>query len=259
MSPDQPQVKIWLTSSNSLMWDSHLNANPTNAWLAWGDFASDPNLYLEESIHGFDAWIGAGQLLSAPALFENTFTRYLYFPKSSPTDKSLYFDLHVPHKIYKAGETASISVPIEHCGLFAREGAVVPIGKDYHTVTQSEGPSRTTIDGVDVVLEKDGGVVGLDDWRGVQIFPGEEGKYSGQWIEDDGISSDPDKTVIEVKYSAEKGDKEVDVSLKFGEHGFKTAWGKQVAVILPVTDTRSVKSAKQSTWKNRPVWLVNIK
>jgi len=218
-----------------------------------------PKLYLEESIHGFDAWIGAGQLLSAPALFENTFTRDLYFPKSSPTDKSLYFDLHVPHKIYKAGETASISVPIEHCGLFAREGAVVPIGKDYHTVTQSEGPSRTTIDGVDVVLEKEGGVVGLDDWRGVQIFPGEEGKYSGQWIEDDGISSDPDKTVIEVKYSAEKGAKEVDVSLTFGEHGFKTAWGKEVAVILPVTDTRSVKGAKQSTWKNRPVWLVNIK
>jgi hypothetical protein len=40
---------------------------------------------------------------------------------------------------------------------------VIPIGKDYHTITQTVGPSRTTIDGVDVVLETEGGVVGIDD------------------------------------------------------------------------------------------------
>lgn len=240
------------------MWDSHLNANPTNAWLGWGEFASDPELYTEEMMNGFDAWVGAGQLLSAPAMFEGVFTRIVYFPKSHEIDKSLYFDLNSPHGVHVAGSRAQITIPIEHGGLFAREGAVIPVGKDYHTVTQLHGASRTTIDGVDVVLEKDGGVVGLDDWRGVQIFPGEEGGWEGCWIEDDGISSDPDKTVIQVSYSAKKGDKEVEVKLRFLERKFRAAWEDKVTVILPISDRRSVKGGKPSTWKDRTVWVMRV-
>lgn len=241
------------------MWDSHLNANPTNAWLAWGEFASDPRLYTKDSIEGFDAWIGAGQLLSAPALHQGRLTRDLYFPKTSSKDESLYFDLNSPHGTYRAGTTAQISTPIEHAGLYAREGAVIPIGKDYQTVTQVVGPSRTTIDGVDVLLESEGGVVGIDDWRGLKIFPGPEGVYRGQWIEDDGISADPDKTVIEVEYTAKKNEEEIEVNLRFIEHKFKPAWGKQVTVILPVTDSRRVKGGIQAMWQDRAAWLVNVK
>lgn len=240
------------------MWDSHLNANPTNAWLGWGDFGSDPEIYSEEIMNGFDAWIGTGQLLSAPAMFEGTFIREVYFPKASRDDRSLYFDLNSPHGTHVAGTKAQITVPIEHGGLFAREGAVIPVGKDYQTVTQLHGASRTTIDGVDVLLEKDGGVVGLDDWRGVQIFPGPEGSWAGQWIEDDGISSDPDKTIIEVSYSAKKDDKEVAVQLKLLERKFKVAWENKVTVILPIGDKRAVEGGKQSTWKDRTVWVVEV-
>lgn len=240
------------------MWDSHLNANPTNAWLAWGEFGSDPELYTKEILDGFDAWIGAGQLLSAPAMFEGVFTRQVYFPRSSKDDQSLYFDLNAPFGVHRAGTRSTITIPIEHAGLFAREGAVIPLGKDYHTVTQLQGPSRTTIDGVDVVLEKDGGVVGLDDWRGVQIFPGPEGSYEGHWIEDDGISSDPDRTVVQVQYSANKGEDEVEVSLKFLQRDFKAAWENKVTVILPISDKRTVKEAKQTSYKGRPAWNLEV-
>jgi alpha-glucosidase (family GH31 glycosyl hydrolase) len=243
--------------SNSLMWESHHHADPTNAWLGWGEFASDPELYTEPILNGFDAWIGAGQLLSAPALFEGMLSREVYFPKSSPTDESLYFDLHAPNATYKAGTKAIIATPLEHMGLFAREGAVIPTGKECHTVTQEKGPGRTTTDGVDVVLQSEGGIVGLDDWRGVQIFPGSSGKtYIGHWTEDDGISMNPDKTVVKVTYSG--NDKEVDVKLEFAESKFKTLWGKTVHVILPAADKRKVKGAKEAEWKGRTVFVVEV-
>jgi len=65
----------------------------------------------------------------------------------------------------------------------------------------------------------------------------------------DGFFADPDKTIIEVEYSANKGQNAVDVSLTFAEHGFKTAWGKQVTVILPVTDKRGIKGGSKSHGK----------
>jgi hypothetical protein len=79
----------------------------------------------------------------------------------------------------------------------------------------------------------------------------------GHWIEDDGISADPEKTVIEIEYAA-RNDEEVEVCLTFAEHGFKGALGQDVVVILPVTDTRHVRGAKEVTWKDRSAWLVRV-
>lgn len=236
------------------MWDSHINANPTNAWLGWGEFSSDPELFTQSILDGYDAWIGAGQLLSAPALFESMTSRGVYFPKSSPEDKSVYFDLYAPYGRHIAGTKVNISTPLEHMGLFAREGSVIPIGKSQNTVTQIEGPARTTTDNVDIVLDSEGGVVGLDDWRGVRIFPIGSGTYTGQWIEDDGISMNPRKSVISVKYTA--SEKEVDVKVKFVESGFQPLWGKVVHIILPVGDARTVKGAKEVSYKDRTAWGV---
>lgn len=185
-------------------------------------------------------------------------TREVYFPKSSPEDRSLYFDLHAPFRTYTAGSRATVATPLEHFGLFAREGAVIPVGKDYHTVTQEKGPSRTTPDGVDVQLESEGGVVGLDDWRGLLIFPGKDGKQSeGRWTEDDGISMKPEKSVVGVKYSG--GEENVKVELKWEEHGFKTLWEGTVWVALPQADARKVEGAKEGRWKGRTVWAVEVK
>lgn len=238
------------------MWRSHHDALPPNAPLFFGDFASDPELYTEELMNGFSAWLGPGQILTVPALHEGDLSQRAYFPKSSADDESLYFDLHAPNNSYKAGTWATISTPLEHFGLFAREGSVIPIGKDVATVTQKTGPARTHIDGVDVVLEDEGGVVSLDDWRGVEIFPGESGRYTGEWIEDDGISSDPLISVIEIVYKAEKD--QVAVEAKWKQHDYKPLWGETLHIILPVRDGRKVHGAKESSYKGRPSWIINV-
>lgn len=125
--------------------------------------------------------MGVEQILTAPQLFESGLTREVYFPKASPDDQSLYFDLHTPFRTHRAGEWATIATPIEHGGVFVREGAIIPMGKEKATVTVLSGPARRHTDGVDVVLESDGGQVGVDDWRGILIFPGHEGKtYTGE-------------------------------------------------------------------------------
>ena len=74
----------------------------------------------------------------------------------------------------------------------------------------------------------------------------------------DEITADPDKTIIEVEYSANKDQGGMDVSLTFAEYDIKTAWGKRMATILPVTDRRIIKGGKQITWRDRTAWLVDI-
>ena len=154
-----------IVSSNNLMWRSHLYADPPNAPLFYGPFATDSALYTDRILEGFDAWMGVGQILVAPQLFEGGLTREVYFPMASSHDHSLYFDLHAPFGTHKAGGWGTIATPIEHGGMFAREGAMIPIGKEKATVTALSGPARTHSDGVEVVLESDGGQVGVDDWR----------------------------------------------------------------------------------------------
>lgn len=163
------QTSNLTSSSNNLMWRSHLYADPPNAPLFYGPFAVDPILYTDRILEGFDAWMGVGQILTAPQLFEGGLTRDVYFPKSSPDDQSLDYDLHPPFRTHKAGDWATVATPIEHGGLFAREGAVIPVGKEKATVMALSGPARTHADGVDVVLESEGGQVGVDDWRGVML------------------------------------------------------------------------------------------
>ena len=247
---------------NNLNWLSHLHATPPNAPLFYGPFAGDPVLYTEKILNGFDSWLGVGQILTAPQLFEGQWTREVYFPKSSPTDASLYFDLHTPYTTHKAGEWATVATPIEHSGLFAREGAVIPVGKDKVTVTALSGPARTYTDGVDVVLESDGGQVALDDWRGVLIFPGRErGKrYAGEWIEDDGISAEPGRYVVKVTYWFSESDSNVvEVKVEDKDEGFTPLWkGKGLHVVLPAGDKRSVKGGSKTTWMDREVWTVVV-
>jgi alpha-glucosidase (family GH31 glycosyl hydrolase) len=247
----------YLPLFNSLMWASHLRAEPTNAWLGWGAFADDPEVYTSEVLDGYDAWLGAGTLLSCPALHEGELTRTVYFPRASPSDDAVYSDLHAPHGVHPAGTRATVATPLEHIGLFAREGAVIPIGRDCNTVTQREGPARTTPDGVDVALEEDGGIVALDDYRGVQIFPGTSGKaYAGSWIEDDGISADPAVAVVQVEYSGCEG--EVEVKAAFTTNEFKPLWGRTLWVFLPVSDRRAVRGAEEVVRNGRRAFVVTV-
>ncbi|WWC60270.1 uncharacterized protein I303_102838 [Kwoniella dejecticola CBS 10117] len=247
----------YLPFFNHLMWLSHEEAIPSTGWLGYGDFASDHNLYTPEILEGFDAWLGVGNIYVCPALFEGQLSREVYFPKTSPKDKALYFDLHAPHRRYVAGTKTTIATPLEHFGLFAREGSVIPVGKRQHTVTQSTGPGRTTPDGVDVQLESEGGLVGLDDWRGVKIFPSTNGvSQEGTWIEDDGISLKPAKTIVKVLYTGKEDS--VDVEVSFVRNDFKTLWGSKVDIILPEGDVRKISGAKEGVREGKKVWTVDI-
>lgn len=239
------------------MWQSHLQAVPMNAPLFYGPFSTDPVLYTDRILNGFDAWMGVGRLLSAPQLFEGVLTRDVYFPKTFPNDQSLYFDLHPPFGVHRAGTWTTIATPIEHGGMFAREGTIIPIGKDKATVTALSGAARQHIDGIDVVLEGDGGQVGIDDWRGVMLFPGHENKtYAGEWIEDDGISAIPETCKVTISYRGSH--EEVQVHVKVEENGFKPLWAGKLYVVLPVGDQRAVLNAKQTPWKDRTAWMLEL-
>jgi hypothetical protein len=169
----------------------------------------------------------------------------------------LYFNLHAPFERYSAGETREIPTPIEHGALFAREGAVIPIGKPKATVTALSGEPRTHTDGVDVIVESEGGQVGLDDWRGVLLFPGANGDmYADNWIEDDGISVDPGTYNLQVTYTGQ-GDA-VEVSVTANKKGFEPLWNRELHVILPVGDLRTVPGARKTKWEERDAWLVKV-
>ena len=237
------------------MWCSHLNAAPTNAPLFYGPFATDPELYTDAILEGFDAWMGVGQILTAPQLFEGSLTRQVYFPKAFPEDRTIYFDLHAPFLQHSAGEWVTIATPIEHGGMFAREGAIIPIGKEKATVTALSGPARTYSDGVDVILDSDGGQVSVDDWRGIMLFPGREGiTYTGEWIEDDGISAQPGTCTFKVSYCGKKDVVEVEVSSE--ARGFEPPWKGKLHAILPVGDNRTISKANKATWKDRNAWVL---
>lgn len=243
---------------NALNWRSHERAEPPNAWLGWGAFSEDPHVY--DQLDGFDAWLGEGQLLSAPQLWEGGLTREVYFPQAGATDDSLFFDLHPPHRTFRAGSRATIATPLEHMGLFAREGAAIPVGRACHTVTQREGPGRTTPDGVDVVLDTEGGAVGLDDWRGVEIFPGfaDSRTYVCSWVEDDGISAPPVRARVELSYTSGSAGSSVEVKARWLEHDFAPAWGSTLAVLLPVGDTRRIRGADAAEHEGRTVFAVQV-
>lgn len=240
------------------MWRSHLRAEPPNAPLFYGVFSSDPTLYGSEILEGFSAWLGVGRLLTAPQVFEGIFEQRVYFPKSAADDQSLYYDLHEPHGTYQAGKWATVVTPIEHGGLFARQGAVIPIGRSMATVTALSGDPITHTDGVNVILEEQGGQVGLDNWRGVMIFPDKyETRYCDRWIEDDGISADPGTCVVKVTYFG-TGDTVV-ADIEVDERGFTPLWDGVVFVLLPVGDGRRVQGARKVLWEGRTVWELTVK
>jgi hypothetical protein len=60
------------------------------------------------------------------------------------------------------------------------------------TITAATGLAATHADGTSIVLKEAGGVVELDDFRGVEIFPAPIDKGAGAWTwawnEDDGES-----------------------------------------------------------------------
>lgn len=234
---------------NALNWESHESAEPPNAWLGFGPFAQDPNVWTEESLEGFDFWMGAGKLLVAGSYHKGQTSRQVYFPRAYPGDSTEYVRVSTSiQEVYKAGTTAQVEVPLDEFAIFARAGTAIPVGKPVATVTSRDGPSRSHIDGVKQVLVDEGGVVDVDDWRGVEIFPGtasSSGKGGYTWTEDDGVSANPAKTIVSVEYELKK-DGKIAVQARFVEHAFETAWGNTIWIVMPKGDSREVAGAEET-------------
>nr|ULM60722.1 putative neutral alpha-glucosidase ab precursor [Thecaphora frezii] len=255
---------------NNLNWQSHLAALPPNTWLGWGEFASDPTLYTKELIEGFDYWLGHGQLLICGAYFSNQLSRRVYLPRTTDDDK-VYYDLHAPYGSYAAGTwLENVSTPLQHFAVFAREGTALPIGKDVVTLTQKSGPAAEAGDGTKILTIDQGGLASYDDWRGLEIFPSpprrhrKSSEYSYRWIEDDGVSLQPDQAVFLVRFSNESASKDstqesVRVSVKLESQSFRPLWLPRLWIILPVGDQRPVSTAVDvATWKGRTIYAVQV-
>lgn len=263
---DSSRPNHFYSPSNSLNWESHLHAEPPNSWLGHGEFGRDVNLYTEDILAGFDFWLGTGRLLVAGAYHPGQTRKSVYFPQTSPEDRTEYIrvsqDPKARAQVFEAGKTAEVDIPLEEFAIFARAGTVLPIGKDHATVTALRGIARTAVDGVEVVLKEDGGVVSLDDWRGVEVYPPSGAQDSsfvggGTWIEDDGVSRVPKTTIVRVEYS---GDSEsVKVTATFLKRDFDVAWGDEVWVILPAGDDRVVQDATEGKDSHgRRAWKIQV-
>ncbi|EPQ25630.1 uncharacterized protein PFL1_06810 [Pseudozyma flocculosa PF-1] len=249
---------------NNLNWQSHLRATPPNTWLGWGEFATDPTLYSKEILDGFDYWLGHGQLLVCGAYFAEQVSRRVYLPRTSKEDTAVYYDLHEPYGVHAAGSWLdNVSTPLEHFAMFAREGTALPIGRDSVTLTQRSGPAIETGDGVKVRTVEEGGLATYDDWRGLEVFPSPPGatgrEYVYRWIEDDGVSENPETAAFEVQFGAEADTNSVRVAVKVEAGQFKPLWLPRVWIALPVGDDRSVSTAVEvTTWKSRKVYAIDV-
>ncbi len=140
---------------------------------------------------------------------------------------------------------------------------MIPVGKDHNTVTSKTGPARSIL-GADIKLVEEGGVVSLDDWRGIEIFPPPSGHSTestfvgqGEWTEDDGVSLEPALTIIAVEYTVSGN--EIKVSATFKDLSYETAWGSDVWVLLPYGDERTVQGASEVVDKDgRKAYKITI-
>jgi alpha-glucosidase (family GH31 glycosyl hydrolase) len=238
-------------------------SEPPNSYLGSGPFAQDPNLFSLEILESFDYWMGTGRLLVAGAFQEGIQRKRVYFPQAYPGDTTPY--IRVSDEInesYPAGTWAEIDLPLTEFAIFARAGAVIPVGKDHVTVTNSEGIAKTCVGGTEIQVDNDNDSgVSLDDYRGIEIFPPTDASANfrgeGTWIEDDGVSRKPTTTVVKVEYRVIG--EEIQVEAKFIKREFGVAWGKELWVFLPKGDTRAVQGGQTGTRKGRQGYKIIVR
>jgi hypothetical protein len=247
---------------NSLNWESSLLSEPPNSYLGSGPFAQDPNLFSAELLESFDYWMGTGRLLVAGAFQEGIKRKRVYFPQAYPGDVTPYIRVSTDIKeSYPAGTWAEIDLPLAEFAIFARAGAVIPVGKDHVTVTRNKGIANTCVGGTEVQVdnETDKGV-SLDDYRGIEIFPPADATAEfhgeGLWIEDDGVSRKPTTTIVKVDYRVV--DDEIEVEAKFVKRDFDVAWGTELWVCLPKGDMRVVTGGEAVTGRDRQRYKISV-
>ncbi|KAH8826837.1 glycosyl hydrolases family 31-domain-containing protein [Flagelloscypha sp. PMI_526] len=249
----------------ALSWEGALEGKAPMTWLGWDMFEKDPACYDEQVLEGQDFWVGTGRILVAGVYHPGVKERSVYLPSSasSTVPDEGYFDYHAGN-FYAAGQYITVPTPDDHIATFVRAGTIIPIGKPAATVTTKDGLSSTTADGTKIKLVGDGGVVELDDWRGIEIYPppstsqAKASKWSWEWTEDDGESLvDANLPITKVKVEYELLGDEVKVTANWAKKDFVPLWD-ELWVGLPKTDLRKVSGAIEKEVRGRKGFIISI-
>jgi hypothetical protein len=147
---------------------------------------------------------------------------------------------NAPFQYLSGGQWVDIDAEWHGAGIpvLARCGAAVPVGRNVQVLSPGE---KENVAGLP-----------LDDYRGVEIFPPKGQSKNGQWhettwFEDDGVSAVAKNRVSSYTfgYTASAG----EIAVKFSRDessGFEAPW-KNLVVILPSGDARTVVSEEGKT------------
>lgn len=215
----------------SLALKSHLTAEPPQRWVGWG-YEEDPEVWSQLCRRGeTQFWLGDCLVVGSP-LEEKSDVAQLYLPKKNEDDPG-YINLNEPYQYIEAGQWVFLVARQRgNIATIAKCGTALPVGKDTQTLSVGEKTNEARLP--------------ADEYRGVEIFPPpwdearQQVLYSSTWLEDDGISAEPDIVEFKIKYRCLAVDEiEVHFEVQHETATFKPSW-TELHVILPVNDDRKI-------------------
>jgi len=188
----------------SLMWDAHLNGTPIMRPILY-EFPTDPETYDQN----FNYLLGTG-LLVAPIYHPQAETWDVYLP-----DGVTWCDYY-SGQWHNGGQTITVQTSPDHIPLFAKAGAMIPLGKSMKFVGATS-----------------------DNIRQIMTFPAKrEQKNQFTLYEDDGISADAPLT--RVMLTCESTADTIQLSVQV-DGDYQLPYSK-LEFILPIHETRPVTS-----------------
>ncbi|KAK3185737.1 hypothetical protein K4F52_005602 [Lecanicillium sp. MT-2017a] len=215
----------------SLMLDSHRSASPPQRWTGWG-YEKDPEVWKKPLTDGeTQFWFGDALLVGG--VFEPSATQAkMYLPKGSDDDEG-FVNVNSPYQYLEAGQWVTIDAEWHGSGIpvLAKIGSAIPVGRDVQVLSPGEKENVADLP--------------LDDYRAVEIFPPQSSGdkwYETTWHEDDGVAPVAKNKVSSYNISYQAHADAIDVAFKVDElSGFSTPW-KNLVIILPAGDVRTVRS-----------------
>lgn len=87
----------------------------------------------------------------------------------------------------------------------------------------------------------------------------EQKVYEGEWIEDDGVSAEPNTYTVKIRYWIDVVELRevvrVEARAFMTRDGFRPLWRGKLFVLLPDGDQRGVAGANQGLYPTRSRWM----
>lgn len=213
----------------SLALESHTTATPPIRWVGWG-YESDAEVWKHSLIQGDSQFWFGDSLIVGCVGGPGINSVKVYLPKQGSDRDDGFINLNAPYQHLAAGQWAEIACPWKQSiPVLAKIGGAVPVGKNRPTYAPGGHDYESPY-------------LSPDDYRAVEIFPPQgssDGKtYESTWYEDDGDSANPKISSFTISYSS--NDSEVVVKFKAGSNNLYIPLWKDIHVVLPVGDHRSV-------------------